>query len=549
MVRVTALNNNCKIKRDGVLVATIQAMETFEYEIASSTTPQFLETSEPAQVILYFTNHYKEVGGEVDGWAAMVVIPPLVQRIKDITFSTANISSGRYKHYVIIVTRNNDVPTMRLDGNSISSQFHPVPHSGNYYYARIEIQYGCHTLSNSGGGFVAYICGLGNNGNDGANYAYSTGNMVVSQTTAQIMVDYQYSSGFSNGFWFCEDDTVYFSLFTNYDVSRAEWRFGDNTTGTGAEIAHHYSQTGDYTVSCDVYKLSIQGQDSLMGTLTTKIHIQQPTEQDVFDSDCDSHDWHGNTYLESGVYTYQGQSLGGCDSIVNLHLTIHPTVIVPYDTIVCDQFEWYDSVYLQSGVYSHLEGKTDFGCDRIAEMHLTIEHASPISIDGPLQVFAATNLVSGIYLYQVSDSLNIDPNTLEWVCSNPDWIVEPLDKGYSCHLIVTTTGPGTLGVITHNTTGCNTSSSIEINATYYNMDDNEPLEVVLFPNPAQTKVSLKAPQLQLVRIFNSMGQYMKEIDVKHTDAISIDIADLKPGVYFVEITTSFGKTVKHLSVF
>ena len=444
-VRITALNNTCNIKRNGVSVATINARKTYDYEITSSTQADFIETSEPAQVFLYLTLPFDESGDMRDGSPAMVLISPLEQKIKDATFCTFTPSpaSSHQNHYVNIVTEANCVSSMKLDGRNIASQFHLTPYNSGYSYARIQIQHGTHTLSSAAGGtnggFVAQVYGLGDLGC----YAFSAGSMVIDQS-AQIMVDQQYSTSFTNGFWYCKDDIVNFSLFTNYEVSRAEWSFGDNTTGTGVEVAHQYPQAGSYNVSCDVYKLSPQGQDTLMATLTTKIHVQQPTEQDVYETDCDFHNWHDETYTESGIYTYHGYSIGGCDSIVNLHLTLHPSVTVPYDTAICDQYEWYGSIYTQSGVYTHVEGQTDFGCDSIAELHLTINHAPPITIDGPRQVYVATNIPSGTYLYQVSDSLNIEPNTLEWVCSNPEWIVEPFGNGYSCRLIVNNNGQGIL---------------------------------------------------------------------------------------------------------
>ena len=549
-VRITALNNACTIKRNGASVATIQARQTYDYEITSTTQADFIETSEPAQVYQYLSEPYDDLSTTRDGAPASVLISPLEQKIKDATFCTFVPSAANLHqdHYVNIVAPSNSVSSIRLDGSNIASQFHPTPYNSGYSYARIQIQHGTHTLSSAAGGtnggFVAQVYGLGDLGC----YAFSAGSMVIDQS-AQIMVDQQYSTNFTNGFWFCEDDVVNFSLFTNYEVSRAEWSFGDNTTGTGVEVAHQYLQAGNYNVSCDVYKLSPQGQDSLMATLTTKIHVQQPTEQDVYETDCDFHNWHDETYTASGIYTYHGHSIGGCDSIVNLHLTLHPTVTVLYDTAICDQYEWFGSIHTQSGVYTHVEGQTDFGCDSIAELHLTIQHAPPITIDGPRQVYIATNLLAGIYLYRISDSLNIDPNTLEWVCSNPEWIVEPLDNGYSCRLVVTNNGQGTLEAITHNTTSCNTSCSLEINAAFFDVDDNETMKISLFPNPAQTTVTLVAPQLQRVRIYNSMIQCLKDIEATQTDTLSIDIADLKPGVYIVEIATSLGKAVQRLSVF
>ena len=252
VVRITASNNHCEIKRNGVPVDTIQAMQTYEYEITSSPLADFLETSEPAQVCLLITRLFAKVTTDIDVIPAMVLISPLEQRIKEVTFTTFNYEVQFHpegcieKHYVNVVTETQWVPSMKLDSNDISTQFHPVPYDNRYSYARIQIQHGTHTLSNHAGGmheggFIAYVYGMGpyTEANPGGCYAYSAGCMVVNQTS-QIMVDQQYATGFANGFYFCEDDTVNFSLFTNFVVSRADWRFGDNTTGTGLEVAHHY---------------------------------------------------------------------------------------------------------------------------------------------------------------------------------------------------------------------------------------------------------------------------------------------------------------------
>ena len=65
----------------------------------------------------------------------------------------------------------------------------------------------------------------------------------------------------------------------------------------------------------------------------------------------------------------------------------------------------------------------------------------------------------------------------------------PLGDGYHCRLVVTTIGEGILKAITHASTGCDTSSTLDINATYFDVDENEALKVNLFPNPAKTKVT------------------------------------------------------------
>lgn len=553
-VRITASKGFCEIKRNGVPVDTIHARQTYEYEIPKNSPAEFVETSEPAQMYLYCSDSILSFSDpqyySVHQYSAMTVINPLEQSIKNVTFSTFSpgLSPNQYS-YVNIVTETILVPSMKLDGNDLSSQFRPLPQNNHYSYAKVQIQEGSHSLSNEAGGFIGYVHGARNYFDTShiyncGGYAYSIGSMAVNLTTPQIMVDEQYSLGFTNGFWYCEDDTVNFSLFTNFEVLRAEWRFGDNTTGTGAEIAHHYPQVGNYNVLCDVYKLSSHGQDSLVSTLSTTIHIQQPTEQDVYATDCDSHYWNGETYYESGIYTYHGHSLGGCDSIVNMHLTIHPTVTIPYEVTNCNEYEWHDSIYTQSGVYTHYEGQTHFGCDSIAELHLTIKHAPPFNINGYTEVYCSTNLWTGVYYYAV-DSTLLEQGPVIWECSNPQWAITPLSD-FRCMIIINTTGSATLTATT--TAGCARSEAIQINSDYFDLDKTMEDTVLLFPNPAQGPVTLVAPQLNHVRVFDCLGQRVKDIESNNSEHVGFDVSDLEAGVYLVEIVTSVGKTSRRLTV-
>ena len=558
VVHITASHDHCEIKRNGVPVDTIQAMQTYEYEITSSPLADFLETSEPAQVCLFITRLFAKVTTNIDVYPAMVLISPLEQRIKEVTFTTFNYElpftpeGCIEKHYVNIVTETQWVQSMTLDGNDISTQFHSVPYDNRYSYARIQIQHGTHTLSNYAGGiheggFIAYVYGMGSYtaANIGGCYAYSAGCQVINQTS-QIMVDEQYSTGFANGFWFCEEDTVNFSLFTNFVVSRADWRFGDDASGTGPEVAHHYPRVGNYNVSCDVYTMSSQGQDSLINTLTTKIHIQQPTEQDVYNSDCDSHIWNGEIYTESGIYTYHGHSLGGCDSIVNMYLTLHPTVTIPYDTTFCNQYEWHDSIYTLSGVYTHLEGQTSFGCDSIALLNLTIEQAPPFQIAGYTQVACVTDFWPGSYYYYAIDSTALGSEVIHWTCSRPDWIILP-KSDFSCELIITTLGSGTLTATI--TSGCEASQTIVLNATPYGIDENQNDQITLFPNPAQSFISLESSlSLHQVTLLNLLGQIIKELSYSPTYQTRIDVADLPEGAYLMQIETNYGTIAKLLMI-
>lgn len=362
IVRVTALNDNCMIWKNGALLTTINAMQTYQFEMTANTPAIYLETSEPASVFLYFTG--SEYGGE-NGDPSMVIINPIEQQINDVTFSTFNSGTSRY-HYVNVVTDTDKKSYMRLDGNNISSHFTTVPGNSEYSYARIQIPHRSHTLSNSQGGFVAHVYGLG----DDESYAYSVGSM-AKKLTSQLMVDGHTSIDFPSGFYVCEDNSVNFELNMNFNPSLVLWNFGDGTTGSGQPVTHTYNEPGDYTVSCNVYR-SEEGQNILESTLTTQLIVGSPYEGEITETHCDSYIWNGTTYTQSGDYMFEGQSMFGCDSIVTLHLTINPNKMTQFNISACENYEWYGETYTQSGIYEHLE-QTSEGCDSTIVLNLTID--------------------------------------------------------------------------------------------------------------------------------------------------------------------------------
>ena len=69
-------------------------------------------------------------------------------------------------------------------------------------------------------------------------------------------------------------------------------------------------------------------------------------------------------------------------------------------------------------------------------------------------------------------------------------------------------------------------------------DDDDDTTTALFPNPARSEVTVQAKGITHVRMFNLMGQTVREIKVNNpVNAIDMDTGNLERGVYLVEITT------------
>lgn len=89
----------------------------------------------------------------------------------------------------------------------------------------------------------------------------------------------------------------------------------------------------------------------------------------------DTVEYGGKKFTTTGVYTLYFKTNKGCDSIMHLDLTVHPTY--HHDTIITiadyDQpVRWFMSTYDSTGVYHHREPTKDFLCDSTFTLKLTV---------------------------------------------------------------------------------------------------------------------------------------------------------------------------------
>ena len=115
---------------------------------------------------------------------------------------------------------------------------------------------------------------------------------------------------------------------------------------------------------------------------------------------CDSYFWNDSVYAKTGIYAYEGKTVYGCDSIATLHLTINKSVRVDVYEEYCDScvlggttfrddFEWEEVL------------QTKTGCDSIVAHHVTIHHSTYAPVENAY--FCST--------YQWRDNTYSDPGT------------------------------------------------------------------------------------------------------------------------------------------
>ena len=121
-----------------------------------------------------------------------------------------------------------------------------------------------------------------------------------------------------------------------------------------------YTESGDYTFEDECYKEILH------------LTINETEVVELTEIACESYEWHGETYTESGDYTFEDE----CYKEI-LHLTINTVVTEDVTASDCYAYEWNGVTYTKSGNYTFNTTSVVTGCDSIVTLHLTITAETP----------------------------------------------------------------------------------------------------------------------------------------------------------------------------
>ena len=105
----------------------------------------------------------------------------------------------------------------------------------------------------------------------------------------------------------------------------------------------------------------------------------------------------------------------GCDSIVTLDLTVHPTYDITLDEQICDgtSFDFNGDMLTTSGVYTQMLS-TSYGCDSMVTINLTVleilrtDLTDSICDGESLDFNGQIVTTSGIYTHTTTSSIGCD---------------------------------------------------------------------------------------------------------------------------------------------
>ena len=439
-VKITSASDGNEIRRNGVVLTTLNANQSYTFELSNSQKSCYIEALHPCAVYLYNTSS----NGSGNGAPSMVWIAPIEQRIDQITFSTFNYEHDNVNipnHYINIIVESQDIDKVYLDNELLSANlFETVQGNDAYSFMRQRISHDVHHL-HCPNGFNAHVYGFG----DARGYAYMVGSKAADLSTTisindEVVVPNDTISS-------CSLDPLTFIADINLNNYSLVWDFGDGTTSTDNPAQHTYGDNALYEATLTVnseetpcegssalntYSLFIDarrepdinysdnicagerysgyGFSNVLITADTTLTREQPgtlnpdcmvlvnvaiscypvSDTTITDFVCfsgaDTYTSHGFniSYNRPGTYTATRTDTNpyGCERNVNLELTVGDVLDgeVELDDTHCDSIVWNGKTYYESGEYTDTIPNAE-GCYSIAHLKLDLEHTpSPSDI-------------------------------------------------------------------------------------------------------------------------------------------------------------------------
>lgn len=510
-VKITAGQDNDTVWCNGQLVAVLDAGQSYDFWFYSSIDNHafeggscFVKTSRPSMTYLYNSSSYDlESSSNEKGDPSMVWIPPVEQKINEITFCTFYHDNATIdNHYVNIVVETPFVNEVYLDGSQIDpNQFQPVIGNAAYSYVKMEVSHGIHHLS-SVWGLIAHVYGFG----EVKGYAYCVGANVL-DLSGVLYVNGQLSDSYHDGLFLCVGESASFMLRVNYPVQRVSWNFDGTLVQGGTTLTYTFNQVGDFIMSAFVEGIDIITNNLVYDTLTFGVHVGEP-------------EYHDETHVL-------------CDE---------------------DVFGFYGVEYTQSGHYERFE--TDvFGCHNEYILTLDMEFTPNFEFVGTHWPIGGSETHISVNEYAIrllEPRTNVD--TILWQIDCPNWYVMPHgDKGKECTLYIFSylQEPITLHAWAINR--CDTiHQEFFIQTSYFGVgEDAQDAGFVIAPNPTEGNVTLRFGDLQgkgEVQVFNSMGQKVDvfTVDGKHDTETTYTVPDVPNGLYYLVLKSEKRTVIRKL---
>ncbi len=288
---------------------------------------------------------------------------------------------------------------------------------------------------------------------------------------------------------------------------------------------------------------------------------------------CGAYTWpvNGQTYASSGLYTSVVSATTGCDSVVQLDLTVNGNTTANHTAVACSSYVWSvdGQTYTTTGIYSGVIPNAA-GCDSLINLALTITGstnttetvtacasytwplngqtytASTTAHDTLMSVQGCDSIITlNLTIPQINNTLTtLTPTSFianqstaqyQWIdCSNNSIIPNETSQTFSTSI------DGSYAVIITLNNCSDTSDCVTVNTV--GLDALETATFSLSPNPTTGVFEIQS-SLNMngsIRIIDAQGKLVYNEFVNQSVAYKMNLGHLNEGVYFVQIPSETG---------
>ena len=273
---------------------------------------------------------------------------------------------------------------------------------------------------------------------------------------------------------------------------------------------------------------------------------------------CDTFNWNGINYTNSGTYFSILASANGCDSSATLNLTINNSSTSTISAMACDSYTWNGQTYNSSGTYTYSTNNT-IGCDSLSTLNLTINNS--VSTANTLQICYGDSITVGNSTYNqsgtytdtlqaangcdsiITTNLTVISQITSFISQNTNDITVNTLGGNTPHTYMWNTGEitqtitplsnGNYWCIVTDVNGCVSDTAFfDVAFVPSSITEVEITNLILYPNPTDGNLTVEFTTAKVIntklKIFNALGQ-----EIYSEDFSSIQGINKKP-IYFHE---------------
>lgn len=319
----------------------------------------------------------------------------------------------------------------------------------------------------------------------------------------------------------------------------------NKTTNLQASICqgHTYSLNGFNADTAGTHTLNLQTYKGCDSTVNLSLIVNPTYTIDIQGEVCEGRFYYQNGFFVHmpGTYTRVLQTKKGCDSIVNLHLTVNPTFSDTIFAQICQ-----GEVYTENGFNANTTGlytqnlQTIKGCDSIIYLSLIVN-----------EILTPTNLtLNNIANYIELNWEGEEENYI--IYRNNDSLAMTTSRIYKDSNIVE--GANYCYKIKALNENCESDFSNEECKTFLGINTitTNDFNAMLYPNPTKDKTTLRVEGLNEnadIIVYDIYGRKIKTYKLNaNQNELEIDVKEFSKGVYNIKLTNSNYNITKKLIV-